>query len=36
VFAGLIIFAALSLIMTGLVKLVEERMNRWRPLRAAE
>lgn len=36
VFAGLIIFAALSLIMTGLVKLVEERMNRWRPQRAAE
>jgi NitT/TauT family transport system permease protein len=35
VFAGLIIFAALSLIMTGLVKLVEERMNRWRPRRAA-
>jgi NitT/TauT family transport system permease protein len=35
VFAGLIIFAALSLIMTGLVKLVEERMNRWRPQRAA-
>jgi NitT/TauT family transport system permease protein len=35
VFAGLIIFAALSLIMTGLVKLVEERMSRWRPQRAA-
>ena len=35
VFAGLIIFAALSLIMTGLVKLVEERINRWRPQRAA-
>src|SRR6202158_2995329 len=35
VFSGLIIFAALSLIMTGLVKLVEERMNRWRPQRAA-
>ena len=35
VFAGLIIFAALSLIMTGLVKLLEERMNRWRPQRAA-
>jgi ABC-type nitrate/sulfonate/bicarbonate transport system permease component len=31
----LIIFAALSLIMTGLVKLAEERMNRWRPRRAA-
>jgi ABC-type nitrate/sulfonate/bicarbonate transport system permease component len=35
VFAGLIIFAALSLIMTGLVKVLEERMNRWRPQRAA-
>jgi NitT/TauT family transport system permease protein len=35
VFAGLIIFAALSLIMTGLVKILEERMNRWRPQRAA-
>jgi len=31
VFAGLIIFAALSLLMTGLVKLLEERMSRWRP-----
>jgi len=30
-FAGLIIFAALSLIMTGLVKLIEERLSRWRP-----
>ncbi len=36
VFAGLIVFAALSLMMTGLVKLVEERMNRWRPQRAAD
>jgi ABC-type nitrate/sulfonate/bicarbonate transport system permease component len=35
VLAGLIIFAALSLIMTGLVKLLEERMSRWRPQRAA-
>jgi NitT/TauT family transport system permease protein len=35
VFAGLIIFAALSLIMTGLVKVLEERMNRWRPQRNA-
>jgi ABC-type nitrate/sulfonate/bicarbonate transport system permease component len=33
VFAGLIVFAALSLIMTGLVKLLEERMSRWRPQR---
>jgi NitT/TauT family transport system permease protein len=31
VFAGLIVFAGLSLVMTGLVKLVEERMTRWRP-----
>ncbi len=31
VFAGLIIFAGLSLIMTSLVKLVENRMSRWRP-----
>jgi NitT/TauT family transport system permease protein len=31
VFAGLIVFAGLSLIMTGLVKLLEERMSRWRP-----
>ena len=31
VFAGLIVFAALSLLMTGLVKLVEDRMSRWRP-----
>ncbi len=31
VFAGLIIFAMLSLLMTGLVKLLEDRMSRWRP-----
>jgi len=31
VFAGLIVFAFLSLVMTGLVKLVEDRMSRWRP-----
>src|SRR6185312_4113550 len=31
VFAGLIVFAGLSLVMTGLVKLLEERMSRWRP-----
>jgi ABC-type nitrate/sulfonate/bicarbonate transport system permease component len=31
VFAGLIVFAGLSLIMTGLVKVLEERMSRWRP-----
>jgi ABC-type nitrate/sulfonate/bicarbonate transport system permease component len=31
VFAGLVVFAALSLVMTGLVKLLEDRMSRWRP-----
>jgi NitT/TauT family transport system permease protein len=31
VFAGLIVFAGLSLLMTGLVKLLEDRMSRWRP-----
>src|ERR1700688_282944 len=31
VFAGLIVFAALSLVMTGLVKLIEDRLTRWRP-----
>jgi NitT/TauT family transport system permease protein len=31
VFAGLIVFAALSLLMTGVVKLLEERLSRWRP-----
>jgi NitT/TauT family transport system permease protein len=33
VFAGLIVFAGLSLLMTGLVKVLEERMSRWRPQR---
>src|SRR5579884_2582662 len=31
VFAGLIIFAGLSLVMTGVVKVVEDRLSRWRP-----
>src|SRR6516162_8615354 len=31
VFAGLVLFAVLSLVMTGLVKLIENRMSRWRP-----
>jgi NitT/TauT family transport system permease protein len=31
VFAGLIVFAVLSLLMTGIVKVVENRMMRWRP-----
>ena len=34
VFAGLIVFAALSLAMTGLVKLIEGRTSRWRPQHA--
>lgn len=34
VFAGLIVFAALSLIMTGLVKLLEDRLGGWRPRKA--
>jgi NitT/TauT family transport system permease protein len=36
VFAGLILFAALSLVMTGLVKLLEDRLTRWRPQRHAD
>jgi len=34
VFAGLIVFAAMSLVMTALVKLVEDRLQRWRPQHA--
>jgi len=36
VFSGLIVFAGLSLLMTGLVKLLEDRLGRWRPQHAAE
>jgi ABC-type nitrate/sulfonate/bicarbonate transport system permease component len=36
VFAGLIIFATLSLVMTGLVKLLEDRLTRWRPQRTTD
>ncbi|MGA7487615.1 MAG: ABC transporter permease [Xanthobacteraceae bacterium] len=36
VFAGLIVFAALSLLMTGLVKLLEDRLTRWRPRRTTD
>jgi NitT/TauT family transport system permease protein len=36
VFAGLIVFAALSLVMTGLVKLIEDRLSRWRPQQVTE
>jgi ABC-type nitrate/sulfonate/bicarbonate transport system permease component len=31
VFAGLIVFAALSLVMTGALQVVENRLSRWRP-----
>jgi ABC-type nitrate/sulfonate/bicarbonate transport system permease component len=34
VFAGLIVFAGVSLLMTGVVKLIEERLSRWRPQHA--
>jgi NitT/TauT family transport system permease protein len=36
VFSGLIVFAALSLIMTSLVKLIEDRLGRWRPQHVSE
>jgi NitT/TauT family transport system permease protein len=36
VFAGLIIFTILSLVMTGLVKIGEDRLSRWRPQHASE
>ena len=31
VFAGMIVFMALSLAMTSIVKLLESRLGRWRP-----
>jgi len=31
VFAGLIVFAGLSLLMTAIVKALENRLSRWRP-----
>lgn len=34
VFAGLIIFMALSLVLTGIVRAIETRFNRWRPEKA--
>jgi NitT/TauT family transport system permease protein len=34
VFAGLIVFTALSLVMTGLVQLLEHRLGSWRPQHA--
>jgi NitT/TauT family transport system permease protein len=36
VFAGLIVFTVLSLFMTGLVKMMEDRLSRWRPQHASE
>jgi NitT/TauT family transport system permease protein len=36
VFSGLIVFAALSLAMTALVQLVENRLTRWRPRERSE
>jgi len=35
VFAGMIVFMALSLAMTGLLKVLENRLGRWRPQRVA-
>ena len=31
VFAGLIIFMSISLVMTAVVKMLESRLSRWRP-----
>jgi ABC-type nitrate/sulfonate/bicarbonate transport system permease component len=36
VFAGLIVFAVLSLIMTAMVQVLEHRLSRWRPQRPGE
>jgi len=36
VFAGLIVFAALSLAMTGLLQLLENRLSEWRPRQGAD
>lgn len=36
VFAGLIIFTVLSLVITGLVQMVEKRFGRWRPQHLSE
>jgi NitT/TauT family transport system permease protein len=36
VFSGLIVFAGLSLIMTGLVQILEVRLSRWRPQHVSE
>jgi NitT/TauT family transport system permease protein len=36
VFSGLIVFAVLSLIMTAMVQVLENRLSRWRPQRPGE
>jgi ABC-type nitrate/sulfonate/bicarbonate transport system permease component len=36
VFAGLIVFAVLSLIITAMVQILEQRLSRWRPQRPGE
>jgi NitT/TauT family transport system permease protein len=36
VFSGLIVFAAMSLFMTGLVQILEVRLSRWRPQHVSE
>ena len=36
VFSGLIVFAVLSLIMTAMVQVLENRLSRWRPQRPAQ
>jgi ABC-type nitrate/sulfonate/bicarbonate transport system permease component len=36
VFAGVVVFAALSLAMTSLVKMMENRLSRWRPQHATD
>jgi ABC-type nitrate/sulfonate/bicarbonate transport system permease component len=33
VFSGLIVFAVLSLVLTWMVQLLEDRLGRWRPQR---
>jgi len=34
VFAGVVVFAALSLAMTSVVKMIEKRLSGWRPRHA--
>jgi ABC-type nitrate/sulfonate/bicarbonate transport system permease component len=34
VFAGVVVFAALSLAMTSVVKMIEKRLSGWRPQHA--